>query len=63
MSRERHLEFKVGGFVLIAVVALTFFVVSVSDLSFAKKGHSVQVVFNFANGLREAAPVRLAGVE
>jgi len=63
MSRENHLEFKVGGFVLLAVIGLSFFVVSVSDLSFVKKGHSIDVVFGFANGLREAAPVRLAGVE
>ena len=63
MSRESNLELKVGGFVLLAALGLTFFVISVTDLSFIKKGHSIQVVFGFANGLREAAPVRLAGVE
>ncbi len=63
MSYESRLELKVGSFVLLAVIGLTFFVVSVSDLSFVKKGHSVEVIFGFANGLREAAPVRLAGVE
>lgn len=63
MSRESHLEIKVGGFVLLAFFGLLFFVLSVSDFSFAQKGYGVQVVFSFANGLREAAPVRLAGVE
>ncbi|MBF0489428.1 MAG: MCE family protein [Candidatus Omnitrophica bacterium] len=63
MSREGQLELKVGGFVLLAVLSLSFFVVSVCDLSFIKKGHGLSVIFGFANGLREAAPVRLAGVE
>lgn len=63
MSRESNLELKVGSFVLLAVLGLTFFIVSISDLSFVKKGRMVQVVFNFANGIRDAAPVRLAGVE
>ena len=59
MSRESHLELKVGSFVLLAVLALSFFIISVTDLSFIKKGHSIEVIFGFANGLREAAPVRL----
>lgn len=63
MSHEGHLELKVGSFVLLALLALTFFVISISDLSFIKKGHSLDVIFGFANGLQEAAPVRLAGVE
>ena len=63
MSRESHLELKVGSFVLLALLGLTFFVVSISDLSFIKKGHNFQVIFGFANGLHQAAPVRLAGVE
>jgi phospholipid/cholesterol/gamma-HCH transport system substrate-binding protein len=63
MSREGHLELKVGSFVLLAALGLGFFVISITDLSFIKKGHGIQAVFGFANGLREAAPVRLAGVE
>jgi phospholipid/cholesterol/gamma-HCH transport system substrate-binding protein len=63
MPREGHLELKVGIFVLLALASLTFFVISITDLSFIKKGHSIEVIFGFANGLREAAPVRLAGVE
>jgi len=63
MSRDNGLELKVGSFVLMAVIALTFFIISVSDLSIFEKGRHIQVVFGFASGLREAAPVRLAGVE
>ena len=63
MSRDNGLELKVGSFVLLALLALSFFILSISDFSFFEKGRHMQVVFNFASGLREAAPVRLAGVE
>jgi len=63
MSRDNGLELKVGAFVMMAVIALTFFIISVSDLSIFEKGRHFQVIFGFASGLREAAPVRLAGVE
>ena len=63
MSRDNGLEMKVGLFVMMAVLALSFFIMSVSDLSVFEKGHHIQVVFGFASGLRESAPVRLAGVE
>ena len=63
MSRDNGLELKVGLFVMMAILALTFFVISVSDLSIFEKGQHIHVVFGFASGLRESAPVRLAGVE
>jgi phospholipid/cholesterol/gamma-HCH transport system substrate-binding protein len=63
MSRENGLELKVGAFVLMAALVLIFFIISVSDLSFFEKGRHAQVIFGFASGLREASPVRLAGVE
>ena len=63
MSRDNGLELKVGLFVLMAALALTFFIISVSDLSIFEKGRHIQVIFGFASGLNEAAPVRLAGVE
>jgi phospholipid/cholesterol/gamma-HCH transport system substrate-binding protein len=63
MSRESGLELKVGSFVLMAALALTFFIISISDLSIFEKGRHIKVVFGFVSGLREAAPVRLAGVE
>jgi phospholipid/cholesterol/gamma-HCH transport system substrate-binding protein len=63
MPRDKGLELKVGAFVLMAALALTFFIISISDLSLFEKGRHIKVVFGFASGLREAAPVRLAGVE
>ena len=63
MSRDNGLELKVGLFVLMAACVFTFFVISISDLSIFEKGRHIQVVFGFASGIREAAPVRLAGVE
>jgi phospholipid/cholesterol/gamma-HCH transport system substrate-binding protein len=63
MSRESHLEVKVGIFVLVAFILLTFFVISIADLSFFKKGYSFQAVFGFVNGLKPAAPLRLIGVD
>lgn len=63
MSRESGLELKVGSFVLMAALALTFFIISISDLSLFERGRRIQVVFGFVSGLRDAAPVRLAGVE
>jgi phospholipid/cholesterol/gamma-HCH transport system substrate-binding protein len=63
MPKELTLELKVGAFVLAAVVCLTFVVLSISSLSFFEKGQKFHVIFGYANGLKKAAPVRLAGVE
>ena len=63
MPKEINLAFKVGMFVIAAVVILMMVVVSISDFSFFEKGKPVAVVFGFANGLKKAAPVRLAGVD
>jgi len=48
---------------LIAMVALAMFIFSVSDSSVLKKGKSLRVIFGFANGLKQNAPVRIAGVD
>jgi len=63
MPKESNLEFKVGLFMLVSLVALIIFIFSVSDSSVLEKGKSVQVVFGFANGLKKNAPVRIAGVD
>ena len=63
MPKETNLEFKVGIFMLIALVGLAMFIFSVSDSSVLKKGKSLRVVFKFANGLKKNAPVRIAGVD
>ena len=63
MTRESHLELKVGSFVLAGIVVLSFFVSSISNFSFVDKGWSFHAVFTFANGIKDAAPVRLAGTD
>jgi phospholipid/cholesterol/gamma-HCH transport system substrate-binding protein len=63
MAKESHLEFKVGLFVLMAVIAFTIFLLSISDTSVFKNGKTLKIVFGFANGLKKNAPVRIAGVD
>ncbi len=63
MTRESHLELKVGIFVLMGLAALTFFVGSISKFSFVEQGWPMQAVFTFANGIKDASPVRLAGID
>lgn len=63
MVKESNLEFKVGLFVLIAIVLLTFFIFSVSGSSLMSQGKSFSVVFEFASGLKKNSPVRIAGVD
>ncbi len=63
MTRESHLELKVGSFVLLGIAVLSFFVSSISNFSFVEKGWPFQAVFTFANGIKDAAPVRLAGID
>lgn len=63
MPKESGLELKVGAFVLLAICCLLGFVFAVSDFSFFEKGDDYVAVFNYANGLKKGAPVRLAGVD
>lgn len=63
MPKETNLELKVGAFVLAAIGCLLLIILSISNFSFFERGHVVKVMFGYANGLKKAAPVRLAGVE
>lgn len=63
MPKERNLEFKVGLFVLIALIGLSIFIFSITDSPIFEGGKTVKVVFGFANGLKKSAPVRIAGVD
>ncbi len=63
MPQESRLEFKVGVFVLTGLLALTCFIFSITDNSVFEKGQSFKIIFNFANGLKQSAPVRVAGVD
>ena len=63
MSKEINLEFKVGLFVVLAVGAFTVFVSTINETSSFGKGKSLKIIFDFANGLKKNAPVRIAGVD
>ncbi len=63
MPKVDDLEFKVGAFVAASVLALVAFVFSISDFSVFQKGTQRTVIFQFANGLKKGAPVRVAGVD
>ena len=58
MSKESNLEIKVGAFIFIALILLTWFVFSINDASSLKEGNSYKVIFGFANGVKKNAPVR-----
>ncbi len=63
MPKESHLEFKVGLFVLTALIGLVVFIFSVTESSLLEKRKVLKVIFGFANGLKKNAPVRIAGVD
>ncbi len=59
-------EVKVGIVVALAIVILIFsaFIVRKGEIrGFRTKEYTVKVIFNFVGGLKETAPVRLAGVK
>ncbi|MGD2279082.1 MAG: MlaD family protein [Candidatus Omnitrophota bacterium] len=63
MFRDEKLEFKVGIFIGVGIFLMFLIVFSIGDLYPFQKGYSVNVIFDFVNGITEDAPVRLAGVD
>ncbi|MEE8360213.1 MAG: MlaD family protein [Candidatus Omnitrophota bacterium] len=61
-SQEKNFELKVGLFVFIGIIMLFVIVFSIGKIYIFQPGYKIRVLFNFAGGLGEAAPVRLAGV-
>ena len=62
-DKSKHLELKVGIFVFIGLVILTWFVLLIGDFKLVRLGYNVRVTFGFANGIKIGAPVRVAGVD
>ncbi len=60
---KTKLELKVGIFVFIGLVVLVVFVLSIGGFKTWSSGYKVNLIFNFANGVRIGAPVRFAGVD
>ena len=63
MTAKSRIELGVGIFIVIGLIILVAFVFLISDFQFIKPGYQFDVVFGFANGLREGAPSRFAGVD
>ena len=59
---NKSFELKVGIFIAVGILIFFIIVFSIGDINIIKRGYKVDVLFNFANGLTESAPVRLAGV-
>lgn len=60
---ERNFELKVGIFAFIGIVILFIIIFSIGEIYMLEPGYNLGVIFGFANGITEAAPVRVAGVE
>jgi len=63
MPKESNLELKVGGIVIFGLICFSVFIYSVGDFEFLSEGKEMRIVFNLANGVKKAAPVRIAGVD
>jgi len=59
---SKAFELKVGIFIAIGILIFFIVVFSIGDVTFIRSGYQVEIIFNFANGITESAPVRLAGV-
>lgn len=63
MNPKSRVEARVGIFVFIALGILVYFVNKIGDLRLLNSGYNLTVFFGFANGLKQNAPVRVAGVD
>jgi len=55
-------ELKVGIFIAVGILIFFIVVFSIGDVYIVRKGYHINIIFNFANGITESAPVRVAGV-
>lgn len=60
---ESRWEFKVGIFVFIGIVILVVFILLIGNFRLWTAGYKINFIFNFVNGLKEGAPIRLSGVD
>lgn len=61
--RRMDLEFKVGIFVAIGIAILISIIFSIGEIKYFQQRYPIKLLFDFANGVEKAAPVRLAGVQ
>lgn len=60
---KAKLELKVGIFVFIGIIILVTFVLLIGNFKTWTASYDVNIIFNFANGVKVGAPVRFAGVD
>ena len=56
-------ELKVGIFIFMGIVILSVIIFSIGNFYNVKRGYTLDIIFDFANGISVGAPVRYAGVE
>lgn len=62
MFRDEKIEMKVGLFIGIGIFLMFLIVFLVGDFNLLKEGYEIETVFDFVNGIKKTAPIRLAGV-
>jgi len=60
---KTKMELKVGIFVFFGLLILGIFVLSIGGFKTWSLGYRVKFIFNFINGVKIGAPVRLSGVD
>ncbi|MFO8052413.1 MAG: MlaD family protein [Candidatus Omnitrophota bacterium] len=61
--KKRLSYIKIGVFFLVGLFLLFITLVSIKDFSLFKPGYKIKVVFDFAEGMKRASPVRFCGVD
>ncbi|MCF7873963.1 MAG: MlaD family protein [Candidatus Omnitrophica bacterium] len=61
--KKRLSYIKIGIFFLVGLSLLFIALVSIKDFSLFKPGYKIKVVFDFAEGMKRASPVRFCGVD
>ncbi len=60
--KHESFELKIGVFIFVGLILLTVVTFSIGEFLF-KPGYNIKILLNFADGVQESAPVRVAGVE
>jgi len=60
---KTNLELKVGSFVFFGLAILVIFVLSIGGFKTWTSGYTIDLAFNFVNGIKLGSPVRFAGVD
>ncbi len=61
--KKRFSYIKIGVFFLIGVIILFISLISIKDVTFFRPSYEIKVIFDFAEGLKRASPVRFCGVD